>query len=93
MKRACSILGWTLVGLVLCYALNLLLLDLLLSALKVTKPPDGMLKALPHAVALVLRTLAILAELLVAIWVIVLGSKGKLPGTHVAKSKTAPAAR
>jgi hypothetical protein len=89
MKRACSIVGWTLVGLVLCYALNELLLDLLLSALGITKPPDGMLNAFPHAVGLVLRTLAILADLLVAIWVIVLGSKGKLPGTRVPKSKPA----
>ncbi len=89
MKRACSIVGWTLVGLFLCYALNELLLDLLLSALRITKPPDGMLNAFPDAVGLFLRTLAILAEIVVATWVIVLGSKGKLPGTRVPKSRTA----
>jgi hypothetical protein len=76
-------------GLVLCYALNELLLDLLVSGLGITKPPDGMLNAFPHAVGLILRTLAILAEILVAIWVIVLGSKGKLPGTRVSNSKAA----
>ena len=81
MKRSFCIIAWNIGSLAATYVAGLLLLKLVLVVLGVTVQDGKLIQALPYAVSLVVRGVWILIEAVIGIIFLVLGVKGKLPGT------------